>query len=118
VPYVWGSGEAVVNGTHAQIYRSGLADPGLRFSYILHGSPALSPQDFKKATHKMIVGASVIIAAPLGQYDPKLLANIGTNRWLFRPQIGLSRELGKWTFDLYLSGTFFTENPDFLGRHM
>jgi hypothetical protein len=117
VPYVWGSGEALVNG-HAQIYRSGLADPGLRLSYIVHGSPALSPQDFKKTTQKMIVGASVIIAAPLGQYDPKILVNIGTNRWLFRPQIGLSRELGKWTFDLYLSGTFFTENPDFLGRHM
>jgi len=118
VPYVWGSGEALVNGARAQIYRSGLADPGVRLSYIVHGSPALSPQDFKKRTHKMIVGASVIITAPLGQYDPKLLVNIGTNRWSFKPQLGLSRQLGKWTLDLYLSGTFFTANPDFFGSRV
>jgi outer membrane putative beta-barrel porin/alpha-amylase len=118
VPYVWGSGEALVSGAPTHIYRSGLADPGLRLSYILHGSPALNPQDFKERTHKMIVGASVIITVPLGQYDPKLLVNIGTNRWSLKPQIGLSRELGKWTFDLYLSGSFFTGNSDFFGGHM
>ena len=118
LPYVWGSGEALVSGVHEQIYRSGLADPGLRLSYILYGSPALSPQEFQTKTHKMIVGASVIITAPLGQYDPKLLVNIGTNRWSFKPQIGLSRQLGKWTLDLYLSGTFFTENPVFFGGHV
>jgi outer membrane putative beta-barrel porin/alpha-amylase len=118
LPYVWGSGEALVNGVHEQIYRSGLADPGLRLSYILHGSPALSPQQFQKATHKMVVGASVVITAPLGQYDPNHLVNIGTNRWSFKPQIGFSRQLGKWTVDLYLSGTFFTENPDFFGGHV
>lgn len=118
VPYVWGSGEALVDGTHAQVYRSGLADPGLRISYIVHGSPALSAQDFQRRTHKTIVGTSVIITAPLGQYDPKLLVNIGTNRWSFKPQIGFSREVGKWTFDLYLGGTFFTENSGFSGRHV
>lgn len=118
VPYVWGSGEALVSGAHAQIYRSGLADPGLRLSYILYGSPALKPQDFKKRSHKTIVGASMIITAPLGQYDPKLLVNIGTNRWLLKPQVGFSRQLGKWTFDLYLSGSFFTENSNFFGGHV
>lgn len=118
VPYVWGSGEAVVSGARARIYRSGLADPGLRLSYILYGSPALKPQDFKKRSHKTIVGASMIITAPLGQYDPKLLVNIGTNRWLFKPQGGFSRQLGKWTFDLYLSGSFFTENSNFFGGHL
>lgn len=119
VPYIWGSGQAVVNGAHAQIYRSGLGDPGWRLSYIFYGSPALSPQDFKKRTHhKTVVGASLVMTAPLGQYDPKLLVNIGTNRWSFKPQLGLSRAIGKWTFDLYLSGTFFTANPDYFGGHV
>ena len=118
VPYVWGSGEALVSGVHAPIYRSGLADSVVRFSYILHGSPALSPQDFRKGSHKMIVGASVVITAPLGQYDPRLMVNIGTNRWSFRPQVGFSREFRKWTFDLYLGAAFFTENAHFLGDHV
>lgn len=118
IPYIWGSGQALVNGAHAQIYRSGLGDPGLRLSYILYGSPALSPQEFKKRTHKTVIGTSLIMTAPLGQYDPKLLVNIGTNRWSFKPQLGLSRAIGKWTFDLYLSGTFFTANPDYFGSHV
>jgi Putative MetA-pathway of phenol degradation len=115
VPYVWGSGEALVSGAQAKVYRSGLADPGLRLSYILYGSPALKPQDFKKRSHKTVVGASMIITTPLGQYDPKLLVNIGTKRWLLKPQVGFSRQFGKWIFDLYLSGSFFTENPNFFG---
>lgn len=115
VPYVWGSGNALVSGVHTPIYRSGLADSVVRLSYILHGSPALSPQDFKKGSHKMIVGASVVITAPTGQYDPRLLVNIGTNRWSFRPQVGFSREFRKWTFDLYLGASFFTENSHFFG---
>ena len=118
VPYVWGSGNALVSGVQASIYRSGLADPVVRFSYILHGSPALSPQDFSKISHKMIVGASVVITAPLGQYDPRVMVNIGTNRWSFRPQVGLSMEFRKWTFDLYLGASFFTENSHFLGSHV
>jgi hypothetical protein len=118
VPYVWGSGAALLSGVPTHIYRSGLGDPVVRISYILYGSPALSPQDFKKLIHRTIVGASVLIAAPLGQYDPKLLVNIGANRWSFRPQIGFSRQAYKWTFDLYLGGYFFTENSNFFGGHV
>lgn len=118
VPYVWGSGTALVNGVQTHIYRSGLADPGLRISYNLYGARALSPQEFKKRASKTIVGASVIIAAPLGQYDPKLLLNIGANRWSFKPQVGLSRAVHSWTFDLYLGGYFFTKNSNFFGGHV
>ena len=89
----------------------------MRISYNLVGSPALSPQEFEKRKTKTVIGISVVIAAPLGQYDPKLLINIGTNRWSFKPQIGFSRAVRSWTFDLYLGGYFFTENPNFLEGH-
>ena len=118
LPYVWGSGDALVKGAQTHINRSGLGDPVLRISYILYGSPALTPEDFKKQTHKSIVGASVLITSPFGQYDPKLLVNCGANRWSFRPQIGFSRQVDKWTFDLYLGGYFFTENSNFFGGHV
>ncbi len=118
VPYLWGSGTGLVNGLSQRIYRSGLGDPGLRISYNLYGSRALSPQEFKKRTSRTVVGVSVIITAPLGQYDPRVLINIGTNRWSFKPQIGFSRAVRSWTFDLYLGGYFFTENPNFFGGHL
>lgn len=118
VPYVWGSGTALVNGTPTHIYRSGLADPILRFSYNLYGSPAVRPQEFKRRSHRTVIGASLLLTAPLGQYKPRLLVNIGTNRWSFRPQIGFSREQRAWTFDLYLGAYFFTENGNFFGGHV
>jgi hypothetical protein len=115
VPYVWGSGTALLNGVPASIYRSGLGDPILRVSYNLYGSPALTPEEFKKRHAKTVIGISLLMTAPLGQYDPRLLVNIGTNRWSFRPQIGFSREVRHWTLDLYLGGYFFTENKNFFG---
>lgn len=118
VPYVWGTGTGLVSGVSQNIYRSGLGDPGLRISYNLYGSPALSPQEFKKRTAKTVIGVSVIVTAPLGQYDPKLLINIGANRWSFKPQIGFSRAVRSWTFDLYLGGYFFTVNGNFFGGHV
>jgi len=118
VPYVWGSGSALLNGVPTRVYRSGLGDPGLRISYNLYGSPAVRPQEFKKQRHRTIVGISLLVSAPLGQYKPRLLVNIGTNRWSFKPQIGFSREVQPWTFDLYLGGYFFTENSNFLGDHV
>jgi hypothetical protein len=118
VPYVWGSGSALVNGVPTHIYRSGLSDPVLRFSYIFYGSPAVTLQEFKKRRHRTIVGASVVVTAPLGQYDPRLLVNIGTNRWSIRPQVGFSREVHSWSFDAYLGGAFFTQNSNFFGGHV
>jgi hypothetical protein len=115
VPYVWGSGSGLLNGVPASIYRSGLGDPGLRISYNLYGSRALTPEEFKKRTTKTVIGISTVITAPLGQYDPRLLINIGANRWSFKPQIGFSREVRKWTFDLYLGASFYTENGNFSG---
>ena len=115
LPYVWGSGTALLNGVPASIYRSGLGDPILRVSYNLYGSPALTREEFKKRRSKTVIGVSLLMTAPLGQYDPRLLVNIGTNRWSFRPQIGFSREVSRWTLDLYLGGYFFTENGNFFG---
>jgi hypothetical protein len=118
MPYVWGSGTGLLNGVPANIYRSGLGDPGLRISYNLYGSRALTLEEFKKRHSKTVIGISVIVTAPLGQYDPRLLINIGTNRWSFKPQIGFSREVHAWTLDLYLGTYFFTENSNFFGGHV
>jgi len=115
VPYVWGSGTGVLSGAPAHIYRSGLGDPILRVSYNLYGSPSVTPEEFRKRKAKTVIGVSLLMTAPLGQYDPRLLVNIGTNRWSFRPQIGFSREVSRWTLDLYLGGYFFTENGNFFG---
>lgn len=113
VPYVWGTGEGLVNGVSRRIYRSGLADPRLRFSFILFGSPAVRLAEFQKHKSRTVVGTSLVIVVPMGQYDPDLLINIGSNRWAFKPEIGISRTLRSWMLELDLGSWFFMQNSNF-----
>ena len=52
---------------------------------------------------------------PLGQYDSDKLLNIGTNRWSFKPDVGISKTLGPLTLELTTGVRFYTDNTDFLG---
>ena len=115
LPYAWASGTAKVAGQPRDREVSGFADPRVRFSVLLYGAPALSMAEFTDYQADLIVGASLAVTAPLGQYDSDKLVNIGTNRWSFKPEVGISKTLGPWTLELETSVTFYTDNDDFLG---
>jgi hypothetical protein len=51
--------------------------------------------------------------APLGQYDSTRLVNIGTNRWSFKPELGVSKALGPWTLEATAAATVFADNKHF-----
>ncbi|MBO0801264.1 MAG: transporter, partial [Blastocatellia bacterium] len=114
LPCAWGKASADIDGQFMSIGRSGLSDPRMKFSLNLFGAPALKLPDFPKYRQKTILGVSLQITAPLGQYDPNLLINLGTNRWSFKPELGISRDLGKWTLEFYGSAAFFTANREYL----
>jgi hypothetical protein len=113
MPYVLGSGQALLNGVPAHLYRSGLGDLKVRWSYFLVGSPAVTRQEFKQHEARTVVGFDLGISVPVGQYDPNLLVNIGANRWAFRPEIGISRSLRSWLLEMDLASWFFLQNSDF-----
>ena len=115
VPYAWLSGTGEVGGEERSRRISGLADPSVRFSVNLYGAPALSFEEFKNYRQDTILGVSLLATAPLGQYDSSKLVNIGTNRWSFKPEVGISQALGRWTLEGMAAVTFFTENHDFYG---
>ena len=94
---------------------TGLGDPRFRFSFNLFGAPALSAKDFANYQQDLIVGVSFQASAPLGQYDNSKLLNLGNNRWSFKPELGISKAWGPWTFEVAPSVTFFSDNTDFLG---
>lgn len=119
VPYALGEVDGKVGDQlqQASITRSGLGDLRIRLSLNLHGSPALSPPEFAKLRRQgVIVGTSLTIQAPSGQYDPAKLVNLGANRWAFKPEVGLSYPIKKIDLDLYAGATFFTQNPRFFPR--
>jgi hypothetical protein len=115
VPYASLSGDAYYKGDPVSREVTGLGDPRLRFSINFHGAPALSLKDFRSYEQDLIIGASVQVSVPVGQYDDDKLVNIGTNRWFVKPEIGVSKAWGPWTLELSTAATFFGDNDDFFG---
>jgi hypothetical protein len=117
VPYAWLSGSADVAGQQREREVDGLIDPRLRLSVNLLGAPALDLKDFRAYRQDLIVGASLQVSVPAGQYDDTKLVNLGSNRWWFKPELGVSKAIGPWTFELTGAVTLFTDNHDFFNGH-
>ena len=91
----------------------GFGDPRFRLSVNLYGAPALNLQEFASYRQDLIIGASLQVAVPVGQYDHSKAINLGSNRWFFKPEVGISKASGPWTLELTAAATFFTDNDDF-----
>jgi hypothetical protein len=118
LPYAVGNFQGTAVGVEQYLYRSGLADTVYRLSVNLKGGPAMEPRDFLKWKQKVLLGASLKIIAPTGQYDPTKLIGWGSNRWAFKPELGYSQRFGKWMLDGYAGVWFFTTNPDFWSNNI
>jgi len=113
VPYGIGNFHGTVAGVPNHPYRSGLVDGRLRFSVNLRGGRAMHFNQFAKWREKLVIGTSLTVLTPIGQYDPARLINLGLNRWAFKPEVGASRRFGPWALDLYGGVWFFTANSAF-----
>jgi len=113
LPYAYGNFQGKVREMAGQISRSGLGDTRVRLSVNLYGGPAMELREYAKYHERIVVGASITMVAPSGQYDPAKLVNIGTNRWAFKPEMGLSRRWGRWALDAYVGAWLFTNNAQF-----
>jgi hypothetical protein len=115
LPIVGGHVEGLYFGQPAEADRFGQGDLRLRLATNLYGAPAMTPQEFPGYRGRTIAGISITVVPPLGQYDSAKLINIGTNRWSFKPELGLSRVYGKWILEMMAGVWLFTDNPDFFG---
>jgi hypothetical protein len=115
IPYAGGTVSGQVFEQERSVTRTGLGDMGLRMTANILGGPALSPKAFAARTPETTLGMSFLVVAPTGQYYPDKLVNIGSHRWAFRPELGLSHPMGRWFFEAYAGIWFFTRNDDFFG---
>jgi outer membrane putative beta-barrel porin/alpha-amylase len=117
LPYGVGTFRGDVLGTSREAYRSGLLDLTIRFSVNLLGGPSMDLKDFVKWRQKALLGASVKVLAPTGQYSGRQLVNWGLNRWAIKPEIGYSQRLWRdWILDAYAGAWFYTTNSEFFSR--
>jgi hypothetical protein len=115
LPVVAGAIEGLFKQEQVDVSRFGQADPRFRLGLNLYGAPAMTPRDFAAYELKTIVGVSVTVAPPLGQYKNTQLVNIGANRWSVKTEVGLSHAIGRWIVELMGGVWMFTDNTDFSG---
>jgi hypothetical protein len=114
LPYASITASGAIHEHSGSATHSGYADPIFKLSANLYGAPALSLQEFRDYRQDTIVGASLLLTAPWGRYNANQLVNIGTNRWTFRPEVGVSKALGNWVLEGEAGVTFFTTNDEYL----
>ena len=115
--YQTGHWSGLLNGTPAAVDREGWADTSLRFAVNLLGAPPLAGKEFAayraRAESETIVGAGFVMQLPTGNYLDDKLINLGSNRFTFRPQLGIVHSRGKWSAELTTAAWFYTDNDEF-----
>ena len=114
LPYTYVTGSATFEGEPAERRTSGLGDARFRFSVNFYGAPALSFQEFENYEQDVIIGGRFTVWAPIGQYDDEKLVNLGSHRWSFTPELGISKSWAPFILELSARTSFFTDNHDFL----
>jgi hypothetical protein len=77
----------------------------------------MTAQQFRTYRQDFLLGASVQVSLPMGQYDDERLLNLGSNRWSIKPELGAAKSWGRWTVEGAAGVTFYTANNDFFGGH-
>ena len=112
VPIARGAIAGDVGGQAQRQDLVGLTDPRFKLSIGLRGAPAMRLAEFSRARPRaVVVGASITVVPPWGQYQATQLVNLGYNRWAVKPEVGVSRQVGHWTFEGYAGVWFFRTNP-------
>ena len=112
VPIARGAIAGDVRGQAERQDLFGLTDPRFKLSIGLRGARAMRLAEFSRASPRaVVVGASITVVPPWGQYQATQLVNLGYNRWAVKPEVGVSRQVGHWTFEGYAGVWFFRTNP-------
>ena len=114
LPYAGAKVSGRVGEEARSVERAGLADARVRVGVNLLGGRAMALPEFVRRAPATTLGTSLTVSIPTGQYFSDKLVNVGTNRWAFKPEIGLSHPSGPWTLELYGGVWFFTDNASYL----
>lgn len=110
IPYAKIDGTALRNGSSASRKVDGLGDIKARISVNIFGAPALSLKEFASYKQDTIVGVSLQVTMPTGQYDATKLVNLSPQRWAIKSGIGISQVLNDFILELSADAEFYTQN--------
>jgi hypothetical protein len=115
--YQDGSWSGLLDSVPQEVNRSGLSDSFVRFAINLYGAPPLKSKEYAEYRSKIdvetIVGAGFSVQLPTGDYMDDKLINLGTNRYTFRPQVGVVHTRGKWSTEVTGTVALYSDNDEF-----
>ena len=117
LPYAQLSGAGSLGPQNINASAEGLSDPIVKISANLYGAPALSLEEFNNYKQDLIIGTSLAASIPWGKYNSEQMLNVGANRSLIQPAIGVSQAIGSWRLELAGMATIYTNNTSFLGSN-
>ena len=110
-----------ISGTKIQGSTTGAGDSSYQMGMLLKNGPALTVAQFQDYKPTTVFGVSFTITAPTGLYRSNKILNLGSDRWLFKPEIALSHPIGseqKWQIDAYANAYFYTDNTSYHGTQI
>lgn len=114
LPYATGDWYYTYQGNDEYDLSNGFGDARFRLSINFIGAPALKKEAYKDYKPKTIFGYSIQVFVPTGNYKSEQLPNLGSNRWTFKNQLGISHTFNKWIVEGYAAVWLFTANNNFL----
>lgn len=109
-------GQGTFKGVTIKGDRCGTSDPRVRLTYLFYGAPAMSLKEYKATPISRVIGVSLAVSPPLGDYNNENIINSGSNHWTFKPEIGISNRHGDWSVEGSFGARLFTDNDSFGGH--
>ena len=118
LPYSGGETKGLLAGDDANREFSGIADMTVTVWVNLIGAPSMNVEEFQELRQNphQILGGSLRLVIPTGDYDPQKLINVGANRWAIKGELGYMIPLRKkWLLEFDLGLWLIGDNDDFFG---
>jgi hypothetical protein len=116
LPYAWGNANGDFLGDPLTRDFSGFGDFSMTLNVNLRGAPTMTVEEFQayRANPRPIIGASLKVVMPTGQYNSDRVVNVSANRWATRLKLGAVIILKpKWVMELSASAWLFGDDDDF-----
>lgn len=109
-------GQGTFQGVTTKGDRCGTSDPRVRLTYLFYGAPAMTLNEYRATPTSRVIGVSLAVSPPLGDYNNQNIINSGSNRWTFKPEIGISNRHGDWSVEGSFGARLFSDNDSFAGH--
>ncbi|WP_448653047.1 transporter [Pseudomonas fluorescens] len=96
-------------------HNGGMGDTQVVFAHNFFGGPALTAAEFANWKPETFLTGAFWLTMPTGDYDKDRIINIGSNRWVFKPEIGFGTPIGPTWLEINTYVSLFGDNKDYHG---